>query len=351
MKNPTLRLHTELKNLGLKLNFTVSGEVSDTLLRYRLNEGYRPRIDVIWSMKLSKSMLESIGWALGLDAVTASNLPIVGIEVERSNPTTKTRQADLANLLSVGMPLGIIATSEDNEPGGYRRTSRVILTMKHYYGAINSIPFEEKWLTDLDGLKWEKGYCRRPNVAEKKPRGGEKGWSLYVRDIIRKRGEDAGFSVEESYTPASLQSQYELFLAQTGKRPQVTWDPVSGKTKDARSAKQYLTGCEIDLAWLLPLPKSFREFLTKIDHYDPNLRQQGLLFPELWTSIPVVGFEIESSAGKHAAGGFLNLSAYSLLGVVVSNSAESVRTLKATLETYRPTLGLRNIYVKSLPST
>jgi hypothetical protein len=350
MKDATLRLHRDIKNLGLKLNFTVSGEVSDTLLRYRLNEGYRPRIDVIWSMKLSNSILESIGWALGLDTVTASNLPVVGIEIEGSNPTTKTRQADLANLVSVGMPLGIIATSEDNERGGYRRTSRVILTMKHFYGTINSIPFEENWLNDLNGLKWEKGYCPKVHLTKKKPRGGEKKWSLYVRDIIRKRGEEAGFSVVESYTPPSLQSQYELFLEQRGKQPQITWDPVSGKTRKARSAKQYLTGCEIDLAWLLPLPKAFREFLTKIDQFDPNLHQQGLLFPELWTSIPVVGFEIESSAGKHAAGGFLNLSAYSLLGVVVSNSSESVRTLKATLETYRPTLGLRNIYVKSLPA-
>jgi len=72
---------------------------------------------------------------------------------------------------------------------------------------------------------------------------------------------------------------------------------------------------------------------------------QGLLCPQLWSHVAVVGFELESSPGKHAGGGLLNLAAYPIIGVSVAIDTPTAKTLDATLRRYRPTLGLRNVYV------
>jgi hypothetical protein len=349
MTPATKRLHENFKRLGQALGFTVDGEVSDSLLRYRIGEGYRPRIDVIWSLKLNRLQQKAIAWALGVDTLNTSYLPVVGIEIERSRPTTKTRQADLANMLSVGMPLGIIATAEGDEKGGYRRTARVIFTMKKVFGAINAIPFEEKWIKKLLAKKWPRGKCKLSESSIKKPGGGEKGWGLGVRKSLRKTGEESGFNVVESFIPPILYTHYDRAMESTSIPLEYTWDPITGKSRKATGALKYLTGCEIDLVWLLPLPKAFKSFLSEIDKLDPFLRQQGLLFSDLWHATSVVAFEIESYPGKHAAGGLLNMAAYSLLGVVITKTQPSAGKLKATIETYRPTLGLRNLYVKAMP--
>jgi hypothetical protein len=65
--------------------------------------------------------------------------------------------------------------------------------------------------------------------------------------------------------------------------------------------------------------------------------------------VAVVGFELESSGGKHAAGGLLNLAAYCVIGVGVSPTSEGAAKLEAILARYRPTLGLRNVRVLAHP--
>jgi hypothetical protein len=61
--------------------------------------------------------------------------------------------------------------------------------------------------------------------------------------------------------------------------------------------------------------------------------------------VAVVGFEIESGGGKHAAGGLLNLAAYCVIGIGVSPSINKAQELEGILARYRPTLGLRNVQV------
>jgi hypothetical protein len=152
----------------------------------------------------------------------------------------------------------------------------------------------------------------------------------------------------ESFTPPILQHRYNLALEQSRKPLVYTWNPINANIRQATDARHYLTGCEVDLMWLIALPIAFGELLSDIDTFDPYLRQQGLLFPELWTFLPVVGFEIETSVGKHAAGGFLNLATHSLLGTVAVETKDSAERLDAKLKTYRSTLGLRNLYIKAI---
>jgi hypothetical protein len=121
---------------------------------------------------------------------------------------------------------------------------------------------------------------------------------------------------------------------------------VTGFREAMSKAEHYLAVSKIDLAWLLPLPLALSAFLARVEALDPHLRDHGLLFSELWTHCAVVAFELESTAGKHAGGGLLNLAAYGVLGVAVTPSARLARELQATLDRYRPTLGLRNVYVR-----
>ena len=109
------------------------------------------------------------------------------------------------------------------------------------------------------------------------------------------------------------------------------------------------TECAIDVAWLMPLPAGLRSFLAELDRLDPSLREHGLLFSELWSHCAVVAFELESSTGKHAGGGLLNLAAHGLIGGVLTRTAAAASTMRRTLLTYQPTLGLRNVFVEEVP--
>ena len=88
--------------------------------------------------------------------------------------------------------------------------------------------------------------------------------------------------------------------------------------------------------------------LDEIRRRDPFLYRDAIVFPDLWTYVPVVGFEVESAGGKHAGGGLLNLAAYSVLGITVVPDEKTYRQVTSTIRTYQPTLGLRNIFVKTI---
>ena len=99
----------------------------------------------------------------------------------------------------------------------------------------------------------------------------------------------------------------------------------------------------------MPLPKRLRNFLEKLDALDPYSREHGLGFAELWSHIPVAAFELESGLGKHAGGALLNLAAYSVIGVLGTETRRAEEALKRTLRTYQPALGLRNVFVRRMP--
>src|SRR5262245_45581621 len=74
----------------------------------------------------------------------------------------------------------------------------------------------------------------------------------------------------------------------------------ANRVKEMRSYADLYTECKIDLAWLMPLPNGLSSFLEELFRLDPCLREHSMVFPELWSHVPVVAFELESSGGKHA---------------------------------------------------
>lgn len=58
---------------------------------------------------------------------------------------------------------------------------------------------------------------------------------------------------------------------------------------------------------------------------------------------PFFGFEIESSAGKHAAGGIINLAKHSTISYVLVRTQQDKKRIERKLGTYGKVLGIRNI--------
>jgi hypothetical protein len=118
-------------------------------------------------------------------------------------------------------------------------------------------------------------------------------------------------------------------------------DPITGAVAKMKAAS-YLTSCQIDLAWLLPLPRALNQFA--------QMQSYAFFYPEIYNHVAVVGFELESASGKHAAGGLLNLAAHCTVGVGVAPNELSAKELESILKRYRPTLGLQNVRIKALPN-
>jgi len=346
----TVAIHASLVTLGRALGFHVEHEVSNSLLAVRLDAAYQPRIDLLWSLPLAEHQRAALAWALDRDLTGISHLPVVGIEVEGTTPTTKTMEADLANLTALGAPLGLLVVSEAGEAGIYRRAARAIRTVRRAFGDISVLPVDASCIERLCAEVWPTGTTSPPPAVRTAPRGGETlDWSRSARQAVRQKGEAGGFVAVEPYRPAVLPATFSWLRDRWRESPTQTIEPVVGHRTAITHAGQYLTASEVDLAWLLPLPAVLPALLRRLEALDPTLREYGLVFSELWDHCTAVAFEFEAGSGKHAGGGLLNLAAYSLLGLAVVPTAATGRIVEAALRTYRPTLGLRNVFVRVLP--
>lgn len=352
MKQSTTDIHHNLKTLGRALGLFADGEVSNSLLRVRLSDdaAYRPRVDVLWSLLLRKEQRGAVAWALGLDVRDVTHLPIIGIEVEATTPTTKTIEADIANICALGSPFGMLVVTEAGEKNIYRRAARAIRSVRRAFGDIKVVPVEAGWLPKLVETNWPEGDSPPPITAKKSPTGGEcPEWNVPTRGELRRRGEQAGFVVVEPYIPPIVAQTFSHASSNWKQPLRETIDPISGNREDFARAAKYLTESKIDMAWLMPLPKAVSCFLQNLVQLDPCMTEHGMLFPDLWTHISVVAFELETSASKHAGGALLNLATHSILGVVVTRTDNIAHAVTAMLKTYQPTLGLRNVFVRPMP--
>jgi len=348
MRPSTQAIHQQVVALGERLGFIATREVSNSVLSLRLDGAYIPRVDVLWSIPLTTAQAKAVAAVTGEPAERLQHLPIVGIEIEGTTPTTKTMAADVANIAALGTRLGLLVVSELGEKGIYRRAARAIRTIRRSFGDLAVVPVDASWFDDLANRKWSSAKTKTPLRAErtKAPAGGETlPWSSATRDHLRDLGRQAGLVVAEPYTPEVLSVAYDEECARRSEPLHHLRDPLTRERSVMKKAGDFLTACEVDLAWLLPLPAGLREFLNYLGEIDPDLREHGVLYPELHDHVALAGFELESSSGKHAAGGLLNLAAYCVIGIGVSPSAQSGKELEQILRRYRPTLGLRNVRV------
>src|SRR5262245_3864747 len=136
MRSTTARIHNQVGSLGEALGFKVSREVNDSVLRLRLDDAYQPCVDLMWSVPLDEAKREALAWALNRETGEINHLPVVGIEVEGTTPTTKTLAADVANLAALGAPMGLLIVSEEGEKNIYRRAVRAIRSVRRAFGNL-----------------------------------------------------------------------------------------------------------------------------------------------------------------------------------------------------------------------
>jgi hypothetical protein len=273
-------------------------------------------------------------------------LPIVGIEIEGTKSTTKTMAADVANIAALGTKLGLLIVSEHGERGIYRRAARAVRSVRRSFGDLVVVPMVASWLDQLTQRSWTKGASSVPLAKPRAPAGGETlEWSAATRTWLRKLGHKAGFDVVEPYVPEVLNATFEAERRRRREPLRHLVDPLDGRIEEMTKFGEFLTACKVDMAWLMPLPSALRDFLGEVGKLDPNIIEHGLLLPELHGHVAVAGFELESSSGKHAAGGLLSLAAYGVLGIGVAPDPGSGKELEDILRRYRPTLGLRNVRV------
>lgn len=343
-------LHHDLTSLGKALGFVATREVSDSLLALHLADGYRPRIDLMWSLEIDEAKRGAIAQVTGQDVGALRHVPVVGIEVEGSDPTTKTMMSDVANLRALGAPLGLLVVNESYEEGLYRRAGRAIRTMRRNLGDLSVVPAEAAWVREMSRKEWDPRPCALSAPPRKAARGGERTtWTVEARKSLIELGNAAGFVVADPLKPRQVAARFEAEASRRDQPMTELWLPATGERRVIRNAKNYTTESEIDLAWLLPLPKGLSAFLQALCDKDPTLQEHDLLYPALWDSIPIVGFELDSHPGKHGGGGLLNLSAYCVVGVTFAPDERTASALQRTVQTYARALGIRNVYVRTAP--
>lgn len=342
----------DIHELGRQLGFSTAEEINETFLSVALDNSYTPRVDVVWYLDLQQLGLdtEQLADYFGCDADDQyRRFPLVAFEIEASDPTTKTMGADLANLQAIGAPFGVLIVDEAREDGLYRRGKRILRTFRELYGHTNCICLDRSHVTELLAETWD-----RETTQPGEPHGvsagtgGENEWSKQTRRHLADVGKDIGFVVKEDWIPHDLKRAYDRRrdLWREGERTteyeQYTWDP-DNQRKSFHGWQTYYTGSKIDLMWTAPYPHSLQMFLQSVVDLDPDFETHTPLLRTAESLHPFFGFEIESTAGKHAAGGVLNLGVYPTVGQIVVSSETNRRRIEAKIETYERALGIRNV--------
>lgn len=342
----------EVHELGQQLGLSTAEEIDETFLSIALDDSYTPRVDVVWYLDLRELGLDTERLAdyFGFEADNQYHrFPLVAFEIEASDPTTKTMEADLANLQTIGAPFGILVVDEEREDGLYRRGKRILRTFRELYGHTNCLCLDRTQITHLLKQDWT-GSTEQPECehAISEGTGGEKKWTTQTRRELAEVGKDIGFVVKEDWIPDDLSQAYDrqrdVWQASDGTtdHEQYTWAP-DGERKSFRGWRTYYTGSKIDLTWTTPYPESLRSFLTAVVDLDPDFETHTPLLRTAKSLHPFFGFEIESTGGKHAAGGVLNLGVYPTVGQLVVPDESTRRRIEAKIKTYERALGIRNV--------
>lgn len=342
----------DVHELGEQLGLSTAEEIDETFLSVAIDDSYTPRVDIIWYLDLQELGLntERLAEHFGFDVDEQyRRFPLVAFEIEASDPTTKTMEADLANLQTIGAPFGVLIVDEQREEGLYRRGKRILRTFRELYGYTNCVCLDYSHITDLLSQNWAAS-TEQPTFEHEVSAGagGEKEWTTQTRRQLAEIGKDIGFIVKEDWIPDDLDQAYsrqrELWTAadDTSDHEQYTWDP-DGQRKSFRGWRTYYTGSKIDLTWTTPYPKSLQQFLTTIVGLDRDFETHTPLLRSAESLHPFFGFEIESSAGKHAAGGVINLGVYPTVGQLVVPNESLKRRIEAKIQTYEQALGIRNV--------
>lgn len=346
-------IKADVHALGHELGFETSEEINRTYLSVYLDQHYVPQVDVVWYLDLEDLGIDTAQLASALeetDAEPFSKFPVVAFEIEASDPTTKTMETDMANLSAIGALFGVLLVDTDRGSDLYRRANRVLRTFRTLHGMANFVCLEKSQLHELLAHDWSSTSIapREPRHKQSGGAGGEVGWTTATRRELADLGREIGFTVKEDWVPADLKRAVDRKRSQWDAHPDTSefahhsWT-AGGERRRFNRWNYYYTQSKIDVSWVAPYPRPLRKLLTVLPELEPDLQTHTPLIKAPDSLHPFVGFELETSAGKHAGGGILNLGAYTTIGEVVVPDESMQRDIERKIETYQQTIGLQNI--------
>lgn len=324
-----------------------------------MEQGYKPRVDLIWYLDLREigTDLGKIGRYLPLEmelTKEVNHFPIVAFEIEATDTTSKTMQADIANLASMNTPFGFLVVNVEKGGDLYRRGNRIIRTFRQLYGSLNFLCLDKSQIQRLLDTEFSR---ERQSVIKKVPKskgaGGESGWARVVRGELDDFGQRHGFHVEHDWVIPELSHEFQ--------RKKKVWEEIPpelgrvlgseitlhprGEVKKCEKWNQFFIRPKLDVAWCICLPPQILSFVKEIEKLDKDFVTHTPFLHGKDLQYPLFAFEIEGKGGKHAGGGILNLAKYSSLGYVIVRNSEVKKRVEMKLNTYRVAMGLHNVKV------
>jgi len=355
-ERPAERIREELRRLGGRLGFEVTSEVSESFLPKAVAR-YKPRVDLVWSIRLEETQLRGIRRLLGAavaDFQMKPFFPLVGFEIEATDPSTKTQLSNLANLKTVAVPYG----NSQAGMGLYRRAIRLVRTFNKLFGQCNYGVIDRSQISRIASLISKEQVSRKRSADRLEPSrtrgsGGEGPWSSAIRRRLDRMGRSYAFHVREDWSPSNLAEDYALrqkvrsSIERTSDNSSewyfgrlVDWSP--GKPEPVCRWNKYYTSPALDMAWTVELPSSLQKLVLALKETSNEFTYSMPILGTPFEDWPIIGFEIERGMTKHGGGGILNLSRYSYVGVLIVPTPELQRSL-ARIETYRVALGIQNV--------
>lgn len=361
----TNRTIGRLAALGEGLGLKAFREVSPGVPR-----SYAPRTDLVWCSPELQSeavgALDRLAERAGVTSVLVKGrFPVVGFEVEGTDPTSKTMEADFANLQVMGYPIGALVV--DNAPARsaareaaprnlgdiHRRACRLRRTAALWSGPRALAVVDASRLPTvtprLPSPPAASALCRPSNL------GGSRDDSTRVRDELVRRGESLGFLVTcdaEPELPKRVHAARLRALTESGGNPTGPAAVHLGLAGDELGDDRFrswvrpeeaFTRQRLDVVWSISTPPGLVAAHGLLREADPEFK---ILWPEasFGPLLPVAAFEIDIHVGKHAGGSLLHLSRAARLGALFVPDAEKDAG-EEMIETYRRVMPLGAVSV------
>lgn len=358
-KENAVELKRMIYDLGKKLGFFVDTEVNQFTANLYFDKEYVPEVDIVWyfitSQKLNLELIEQTLKEINIKFI--QYLPLVGFEIEASDPTSKIQTSNAANLYVQHYPFGFLVIDEEKgKKGLYRRAARILRTFRFQFGQLNYLPLSKGQIFSLLNHDWKEPSNITYSLEQKqytKGAGGENVKTKIIREKLVKIGEKVGFTVYSDWSPEDLNFEFKLrkSILNSIKNPiklqkRFLCGEVSSTPSESKLIKRwdrFYIRPKIDVNWCIGLPLRFIEFIEQIMTLDDDFRYNLPIYKKVNGPYPIIGFEIESSVGKHAGGGILNLSRYTHFGFLVVKNKDKEALLRK-IKTYSRNLGINNVY-------
>lgn len=364
-KQSTSDVQSWIVDLGNKMGFYSEPEVQFPTMQ----GSYSPRFDVVWYLDLPIEVSSIL--KIGLFPENKWNnyfkrIPIAAFEIEGSTTSSKNQVGNFANLYMSPTLFNfvvVINSEASNENDTYRRGVKISRTFKQLYGDKNVIVVD--WSQLLKVVPSGSKTLSFNDMKYFKPRlkgcGGEKETSVTSINYIGKLLAAALLYVHNDFKPQQLQwafSQIEClrnieisdeYNIISGKY--ATWDPLSKEQRIIKKSEDWFYTPKLDITAGFYLPEIFVSFLYELScHCEPDFCIYPLLnfirsHAKDQLFFPFISVEVENGISKHLNGGILNMSAFSFIGLLVSN-IEGQRHLQMINEH----ASIRNVFFKDLRS-